>query len=241
MDIGTAKPTQAEQSQVPHHLLDIVNPDERFTAADFKARALMAIEDITSRRKLPIMVGGTGLYVDAVLYDYSFRPPVSAEERAKWEALSVEELQQALKDKGIALPNNPQNPRHLVRTLETSGVATEKKALRSNTLVIGFEIENKALLGRIQKRTDEMLEAGLQTEAAQLGHAYGWQSPGMSAIGYREWQLPGEEVREAIVKDTKDYAKRQKTWFKRNKSIHWISDVAEGVAIVTTFLNKSTQ
>lgn len=247
MDIGTAKPTTVDRAEVPHHLLDILEPDESFTAADFKQRAAAAIEDISAHGRLPILVGGTGLYADAVLYDYTFRSPADKRLRQELEHLSVPELQQRLLEQGIPLPNNPQNPRHLVRALETGGQQPKQADMRANTLVLGLHLEREELLDRIAGRVDAMLQAGLEQEAKDLSERYGFAVPPMQTIGYQEWAgyFKGvqslEETRHLIIKNTLAYAKRQKTWFKRNKSVHWLSDrdkLQQSVDLITTLLYK---
>lgn len=247
MDIGTAKPTPAERARVAHHCLDIVLPNERFTAADFKRHAQQAIKDIGGRGKLPILVGGTGLYVDAVLYDYTFRGPTDVAERVKLLALSVSELQAKLHRMGVPLPNNPQNPRHLVRAIETGGVAAVPNPLRGNTVVLGLQLDREALLPRISHRVESMLQAGLETEVRILAEQYGFDIPPMQTIGYQEWQgyflgtQSLELTKQFIIKNTLAYAKRQKTWFKRNNSVHWLDNrdkVAQAVDATTTYLSK---
>jgi tRNA dimethylallyltransferase len=247
MDIGTAKPSREERERIPHHLLDLVEPDQSFTAADFKREGQRVVADITARGKLPIMVGGTGLYVDAILYDYTFRAPGDKYTRAVLNELSVPELQKRLLDRGIPLPNNPLNPRHLVRALETGGVAAERKPLRDNTLVIGLSHDRDERRARIEARVDRMISAGLEQEARKLSEKYGWDVPPMQTIGYQEWHayFSGTQdlawTKQLIVKNTLAYAKRQRTWFRRNKSIHWLnnrSNLSEIVDFTTTFLNK---
>src|SRR5690606_6609929 len=135
---------------------------------------------------------------------------------------------------------DPTNPRH--RAAEAAG---NRKPLRENTIVIGLEIDKETLHRRIDQRVQLMLEQGLANEVRNLANKYGWDAPGLNAIGYREWQklFNGQvtsmtEVAEEIIRNTKSYAKRQKTWFKRNKSIHWVSDTGEAQRLVSDFLNK---
>jgi tRNA dimethylallyltransferase len=244
MDIGTAKPTIAEQKKVHHHLLDLTTPDKPFTASDFKDRAVAAIADISSRGKLPILVGGTGLYIDAILYDFSFRGVFDAEQRAHLSRLPVDTLQTILIERGIPLPANDKNPRHLVRAIETEGQVGARHDLRDNTLILGVRLERDVLEERVTARVDAMLAKGLEDEVRRLAEIYGWAVSPMQTIGYQEFkayfsgELTYNEMRQAIITHTMQYAKRQKSWFNRNKSIHWISKAEEGVAAVTTFLNK---
>jgi tRNA dimethylallyltransferase len=213
MDIGTAKPTLEERARVPHHLLDVVNPDETFTAADFKRLANQAIDDIASRGKLPILVGGSGLYIDAVLFDYSFA------------------------DSGAA--RDPQNPRHAAK--EAAG---SKSELRPNTLVIGLTVEREVLRERITNRVDAMVRAGFMNELKELAAKYGWDAPALQAPGYKAFRgylggsLNVDEAKALFVQNDLQLAKRQRTWFKRNDSIHWLPNRYEAVEIATTFLSK---
>lgn len=244
MDIGTAKPSHAEQREIPHHILDIVNPDQPFTAADFKQRALLWIDDIAIRGKLPILVGGTGLYVDGVIFDFAFLPPVADEERERLEQMSVPELQALIGRLGLELPENAQNPRHLIRRIETNGQIPIKKDLRDNTLIIGLDISKEELTRRLEQRTRAMLEQGLEQEVRGLAGKYGWEAPGITGLGYREWRpyLEGiadiQEVAREINLRSLQYAKRQRTWFKRNPHIKWVQNTAEAEHLVKEFLQK---
>ncbi len=213
MDIGTAKPSKEDQQAVAHHLLDIVAPDENFNVREFKDLALEAVEDIISRGKLPILVGGTGLYVDAVLFDYDFSPP-----GARRDLL---------------------NPRHL----KYQELTAYSKGLRPGSLVIGLAKPKEELATRIAARTEAMLKDGLVEEVNNLVKQYGWEAPGLNTIGYKEFQpyfkseQTLEEIRQQIEHDTIVFAKRQRTWFKRNKHIVWLDDPSRAVDLVTTFLN----
>ncbi len=213
MDIGTAKPSAQDRAAVPHHLLDIATPEQRFTAADFKQLANQAIVDISDLDKLPIMVGGTGLYVDSVLYDYQFS-----------QSDAVRDLQ---------------NPRHLAEA------DSSDNKLRSSTLVIGIETDRDLLKQRIQNRVEAMFAAGLEAEVTELSGRYGWDVPGLQTIGYQEFRSQDsneqitDQLKEQIVKATTAYAKRQRTWFKRNKSIHWVQDLAQAKMLVQNFLSKA--
>lgn len=244
MDIGTAKPDSADRGRVPHHLIDIVESDDSFTAADFKARAVVAMAEIHRRGKLPIMVGGTGLYIDSVIYDFTFRPPGDASERKRLEALSVEALQKLSEERGITLPVNAQNPRHLIRQLETGGVAASRREIRANTLVIGLTTSRERLEERITHRVDAMLAKGLVSEVDSLARCYSWDCPALQTIGYQEVRsyitgvIDLQTARAAIIRNTLAYAKRQRTWFKRNKSIHWCTQQVEVEDLITTFLSK---
>lgn len=188
MDIGTAKPSSEEQRRVKHHLIDIRTPDQTFSAAEFQRLAQAAIGDITARGKLPIVVGGTGLYIDALIYDFTFRPLGDPEQRRALEQLTIEQLQAKLTEDGIPWPSNDRNPRHLVRALEAGGAGTERSPLRPNTLVIGLSPDKAVLDERIAKRVEQMVAVGFPDEVRQLAAEYGWDAPGLQAPGYKAFR-----------------------------------------------------
>ena len=226
MDIGTAKPTLAEQSKVRHHLIDVVEPNQKFTASEFQKLAKKAISDIQNRGKLPILVGGTGLYVDSIMYDFSFRLP-NPQERQRLGSLTVAELQAEITREGLEMPQNDQNIRHLLRVLETKGELGTKKQLRANTEVIGIKVPDELLMQMISQRVDKMSEQGLEAEVKGLAQVYGWESEAMKGIGYREWKkfFDGSQsllaTEKLIRQNTWQYARRQRTWFRRNDDISW--------------------
>lgn len=245
MDIGTAKPTIADRLQIPHHLIDIVALGDRFTVADFKHHAEHAINEIAARQKLPMLVGGTGLYVDAVLFDYKFSGVADTAMRNQLQQLSIAELQHILNARHIPLPRNEQNKRHLMRQIETGGVNADRGTMRANTLVIGVDIDKDSLRRNVETRIAQMFSDGLEREVAGLVEAYGWGPQVLQTIGYQEFEpyfagtITIEQVKQAILMNTLRYAKRQKTWFRRNKSIHWVKEQSEAVDLLTTFLSKS--
>ncbi len=245
-DIGSAKPSEKEMELVPHHLIDVVRPNEPFTAAQFKLLAQAAIDDISNRGKLPIMVGGTGLYIDGVIYDYEFLPPASPEIRQRLNELTNEQLINVIRDLGLEIGGvDINNNRRLIRLIETDGAQPTKQELRANTLVLGVELNNDELDSRIEQRVDSMFSSGLEREVKQLADQFGWDCETLKGVGYSQWRnyflgtQSLQETRKYIVKATQDLAKRQRTWFKRNKSIHWIITPVKWqdvVAIVTTNL-----
>ncbi len=245
-DIGTAKPTAKQRALVPHHLLDVVGPNEDFTAAVFKRLAILAINDIASRGKLPIMVGGTGLYVDGVVYDYGFLPAGTQGLRKKLNGLSREQLLQKIKDRNLDLGNiDTGNKRRLVRLIEVNGARPTRQPLRQNTLLLGIQPDRQTLETRIEARVDAMLASGLEAEVRGLVERYGWDCEALKGICYAQWRgyFEGTETHEMararIIKATLDLAKRQRTWFRRNKSIHWLPtpvNQSEVVDLVTTYL-----
>ena len=247
MDIGTAKPAQADRERIPHHLLDITTPDKPITVADFKQRALESIKAIGARKKLSILVGGSGLYIDAIIYDFSFRSPADHGLRHELEALSVQALQKKILEQGLALPQNAQNPRHLIRTLETAGRQHSRTRLRPRTLILGIQVDRSTLRQRIERRVEDMVKNGFVEEVRRLARAYGWDLSALQAPGYRafrpyiEGRISLDEAKAKFIQADMRYAKRQQTWFKRNDSIHWLSaenSFAQSVELITTLLNK---
>ncbi len=247
MDIGTAKPTLHDQAQVPHHLVDVRNPDESFSAAEFKRLADAVIEDIIHRGKLPILVGGTGLYIDAILFDYQFGPTADEVERARLNGLSIEELQRMCRLNNIDMPINSMNKRHLVRAIELGGLLKQKKMLRDNTLVVGIATDREILRQRIQQRAQEMVAAGVLDEVAALGTRYQWNGEALKGNIYRifrpvvEGDKSADEALEEFVRSDMALAKRQMTWFKRNPYIKWSSSPEKLRAMVDTFLNQPSR
>jgi tRNA dimethylallyltransferase len=245
-DIGSAKPSAQEKLLVPHHLLDVANPLEGFSAVRFQELARETIVDITSRGRVPIMVGGTGLYVDSVLYEYSFLGAPSPELRAELNALTLNQLIERAENAGYDLTGiDLRNKRRVIRLIENNGLRPTKRDMRPNTLVLGLRTPREVLLKRVTARVDAMLAAGLEAEVRELVERYGWEVEPMKGIGYREWReyflgvQDLAETRARIIKSTIDLAKRQRTWFKRNSSIQWLDDRSNAVEVITTFLNKS--
>jgi tRNA dimethylallyltransferase len=228
MDIGTAKPSEEDQALVPHWGLDLVEPGESFTAADFKDYALQKVEEIRSRGHLPIIVGGTGLYVDGVVFDFEFAKP-QPELRKMLEALSLEELIAHCVNNNIQLPENEKNRRYVIRAIEQKDI--NNKRLRrpiDNVTLVGITTERDELRRRITQRAEQLFENGMVEEAIMLGKKYGWDSEAMTGNIYklvRKYHA-GELTLEQLKQDniTSDWrlAKRQLTWLKRNEFIHWV-------------------
>lgn len=243
-DIGTAKPSLAQQKKIRHHLLDVVDIDQAFSVADFKQLADSAIKDIRKRGKIPILVGGSGLYIDAVLYDYQFRTLLNPGARDVYQDSTVEELQLELKRRNIPLPENSRNKRYLLRSLEAGPQISNSLKLRDDTLILGLDIEKEELKNRSYKRAQEMYRRGLLPEIMDLSREYGWDNVVMRAPAYHAFRGVAEKtlsVSEAIelcVQLDLKLAKKQRTWFSRNKSIHWLSDPSKYVELLTTFLNN---
>ncbi len=245
MDIASAKPTEDEKQGIPHHLMDFLDRDVSFSAADYVALANEKIQDVLSRGRLPIIVGGTGLYVDSLLENVKFSEGGSDEAyREELYAFAKENGNEALHarlaelDPEAAEGIHPNNLVRVIRALEVckvtgrrfSELKKESKMVESpyDSLILGLNYENRqTLYDRIDLRVDEMVKAGLVEEARQL-----WQESGMktaaNAIGYKELipyfegKAQFDDCIALIKQETRHYAKRQLTWFRRNERIEWI-------------------
>lgn len=244
MDIGTAKPSTEEQARVRHHLLDVVSPDETFTVADFKRLADEAIRDIRSRGKVPILVGGSGLFIDSVLYDFKFRP-VNTELREKLEKMTVDDLHAMIVAKGLELPENAKNTRYLMRVIESGQAAPQNKKMQPDAFVFGLQSEPSVLADQIERRVEAMIQAGLVDEVKALSERYGWDVPAMLGTSYMAFRpyVDGQvrlvEAKRQFVSNDLKLAKKQRTWFRRNPSIQWADDPRQVVDRITTIMNKS--
>lgn len=245
MDIGTAKPTKEEQKTVRHHSLDVVRPGEPFSAHDFKKLAEAAIKDIAARGKIPFLVGGTGLYIDAVLYDFSFRPPPDPALRRQLEQATAQHLQEMIAAAGLPLPENANNPRHLQRILENGAAPQQARRMRPRTLVLGLQAPRDVLRLRIEARVAAMMTAGLVDEVRHLRAMYGsveaFRTPGYQAvIAYLDGKMSLSEAQQMFVRSDLQLAKRQLTWFKRNMTIRWLTaddKSREADTLVAAFLH----
>lgn len=229
MDIGTAKPSVQDREEVPHFGLDLVEPGEVFTASDFKKYALQKIKDIRGRGHIPILVGGTGLYVDGVIFDYEFGKP-EPELRKMLETLSLEELKNYCSNNNINLPENENNRRYVIRAIEQKSINNKRLMVPiPNTLVVGIATNRDELRARIAARSEQLFETGMVEEAIKLGKKYGWNSEAMTGNIYKlvKQFLDGEfdeaELKQRFITSDWQLAKRQLTWLKRNPFIHWLS------------------
>jgi tRNA dimethylallyltransferase len=244
MDIGTAKPTREEQAAAPHHLIDIVAPDEPYTLANYQSDAYAAIDDILSRDKRPLLVGGTGLYVRAVVEGLRIpRVPPNQELRVQLErqdGLALYERLRAL-DPDAAARIDPRNVRRTIRALEvclTTGARFSELGHASpppyRLTQIGLTLSRSELYARIDARVDRMIEQGLVTEVqALVNRGHNWSLPSMSGLGYREisgylrGEVSLEEATTSIKRNTRDFVRRQYAWFRlRDPHIHWFEGAA---------------
>ncbi|MBP7634869.1 tRNA (adenosine(37)-N6)-dimethylallyltransferase MiaA [Candidatus Ozemobacteraceae bacterium] len=231
MEIGTAKPGPGERAVVPHHLFDLVGPDERFSAGEYARQATACCESLWTAGKTPLLVGGTGFYYDALtegLPDESGDPALQLQLQDRLETVGLQSLLDELDrlDPAGAASIDRRNPRRVVRALELvlaggrtlADVRKRHGAIRATPFPILVTAGRETLHERIARRVDAMLAAGLADEARSLIARFGSDAPGLKSIGYAEWADPhaGEEaIREAIVAHTRQYAKRQETWFRK--------------------------
>jgi tRNA dimethylallyltransferase len=251
MDIGTAKVTPEEMRGVPHHLFDILGPGDEFSVADYQRLVREKISEIRSRGRLPIIAGGTGLYVQSVLYDFRFTEQKHDPElRRKLELVLSEEgparLHQLLmeRDPVSAEEIHPNNTRRVMRALEIAALTgkTKKEAEGMDAaaplydhLLIGLALDRSILYERINRRVDLMVEAGWIEEVRRLVEAGFGESQSMKAIGYREIEAylkdetNLEQALELTKRNTRRYAKRQFTYFRNKLDVHWL-DALEGTS-----------
>ena len=244
MDIATAKPTKEETAGIPHHLIDFVNPEDSFSVAKYKQLAYSAIDGILSRKKLPIVVGGTGLYIDALINNTAFLDYPDNNIREELEKRStiegLESLYEELKkiDSETAEKLHINDSKRIIRALElyylTGKTITEQNKLSHITdspydfLLIVLNAHDRQLLyDRINRRVDNMLEDGLLEEAKIFFESEASKTA-KQAIGYKELKpyidgkIPFDEAVEKLKRETRRYAKRQLTWFRNKKDVNWI-------------------
>ena len=251
MDIGTAKPTSEEMGDIKHYLIDCISPDVRYSVADFKKDAINAIEEIVSKGKRPIVVGGTGLYVDSLIYGIDYN-------EVKTDLNYRDYLEKVIEEKGLdhlynkACEIDPEamnkisknDKKRICRVLEiykSTGktktqleIESRQKESKYEFDVFAINMERSVLYERINKRVDIMINKGLIDEVKNLIGKYEKIPTAMQGLGYKEvvQYFDGiyskEEMIDKIKMESRRYAKRQITWFKRNKSIHWL-DATNGI------------
>ena len=245
MDIGTAKPSKEEMQGIQHYLLDFVEPNQRYSVAEFKKDAEQAIEEILAKGKTPIVVGGTGLYVDSLIYGIEYQD-IELDEKYR------QELEQRANNEGLeklyeeAQKIDPQamekishnDKKRIMRVLEIykatgknkteQEIESRKNGVKYDYKVFAINLDREALYERINKRVDIMIEQGLIKEVEELLKKYTEFPTAMQGLGYKEVveYLQGEMTRDEMIEklkmETRRYAKRQITWFKKNKQTIWI-------------------
>ena len=233
LNIATAKVTEEEKEQIPHHLFDIKTVTEEYSVSDYQNDARKQIEDCMRRGKVPILVGGTGLYIKAALYDYQFAP---TSYKGDYQGISTEDLFQQLHQIYPDTKIHPHNRKRIERALdyyhETHQVLEEKEKAQNllyPTLFIGLTCDRKQLYERINHRVEDMVQAGLLEEAKAIYETKIRTKAIMTPIGYKELfpYFEGtkslEDCLEEIKKDIRHYAKRQYTFFNHQLPVHWIT------------------
>ncbi len=266
LDVGTAKVSKSQQAEIPHKLIDVVNYDEEFSVAQFAELARKEIDLAISQGKYPIVVGGTGLYFEALLYPMSFGNTVKnetlrAQLQAEYQAKGGDFLHRKLGelDAETAKRLHPNDVKRIIRALEI--ILTTGKTLKENgdvlredpnVIMIAFDTDREKLYARINERVDIMFEQGLAEEALSIGR---FDCQSMQAIGYKEFAdckytlengryalSDGEEdrIKNAIKQHTRNYAKRQLTWFRRYKFIKWFEcgDYGSAIQYIKSRLNR---
>ncbi len=246
MNIGTAKPTIREMQGIKHYLIDFVLPNQRFSVAEFKQKAKIAIKEILEKGKTPIVVGGTGMYVDSLIYEIEY-PKINFDEQyRKRLEKEVEEkgLEQLYKraceiDEEAMKKISPNDQKRILRVLEIyqatgktktqQEIESRKKEVEFDYHVYAINWERSALYDRINKRVDIMIEDGLIQEVEEILKKYKEFPTAMQGLGYKEvveyldGTISKEEMIEKIKQETRRYAKRQITWFRKNKETIWLN------------------
>ncbi|OFX27217.1 MAG: tRNA (adenosine(37)-N6)-dimethylallyltransferase MiaA [Armatimonadetes bacterium RBG_16_67_12] len=254
MDIGTAKPAPELRRRIPHHLLDVADPHEMFTLADYQRLARQAINAVRDRGRLPLIVGGSGLHIGAIVDDLVI-PPVSPDSALR-RALEAEEREHGpghlharlvALDPAAAAHIHPRNVRRIVRALEVTlltgrpiSAQQRRRAPTGPVVMVGLAADRSSLYARIDARVDEQVAAGLVEEVrGLLSQGIPEDAPAMGGLGYKEiagWLRGTYEYEEAVrrlKRNTRHFAKRQLTWFRRDPRIVWVDvTVGDSMAIV---------
>ena len=246
MDIGTAKPTIEEIAGIPHHMIDVAEPDEDFSVSKYCEMASPIVDDIVARGKTAIIAGGTGLYMDSLMRGNDFAPfPATGHRERLEEKLAIVGLEAMIAELSAidpeAVTRAQRNPRRIIRALEvfyetgetitSHNLKTQAIPPRYSPLWLGLDFEPRALLyERIDLRVGIMLETGLEKEIRDLlSSGISPNCTAMQAIGYKEFvaaldgQCTMEEAADEVRKASRRYAKRQLTWFRRNEKMHWLT------------------
>lgn len=253
-DIGTAKPTPAQRARVPHYLLDCVEPTEQMTAGEYARRARQALAEINARGRLPIVVGGTGLYLRALIEGLFPGPQRSEELRARLRKSAVSHGPQHIHrilqrlDRTAAQKIHANDTPKLIRAIEVSLASREKmtdlwrrhgrEELRGfRILRLGLDPDRQALYDRINHRARQMFAAGLIEETSGLREKYGDAAPPLFSLGYQQamqlvrGELTREQALQAAQQAHRNYAKRQMTWFRREPQVRWLRGFGDDLAI----------
>ena len=246
MNIGTAKVTPEEMEGIKHYLIDFLSPEERYNVSEYKKQAENCIEEILSKGKIPIIAGGTGLYIDSLIYGIEFQEEeFDKEYREALNNIAVNEgleklYEEAVKIDPIAMQKISKNDqKRIIRVLEIfhktgktktqQEIESRKKGVKYNYHVFAIDMDRKILYDRINRRVDIMIENGLIEEVQTILEKYKEFPTAMQGLGYKEVvqylnnEISKEEMIEKIKKETRHYAKRQLTWFRKNKETIWLN------------------
>lgn len=262
MTIGTAKPVEEEMQGIKHYLIDFVSPDERYSVANFKKDAKIAIKEILEKGKTPIVVGGTGLYIDSLIYEIEYNDiKLDEEYRKKLETIAQKEGLEKLYDKAKKIDPDaiekisPNDQKRIIRILEiyhatgktkTEQEAESRKEVEYDYRVFAINWEREKLYERINKRVDIMMNQGLVEEVENIRKKYNKFPTAMQGLGYKEvvdyldGKYSKEEMIEKIKMETRRYAKRQMTWFRKNKQTIWLdgqNDIQNNIDIILEGIN----
>jgi len=251
MDIGSAKPTQEEMQGIKHYMIDIVTPEERFSVAEYKKQAEKAIEEILEKGKTPIVIGGTGLYANSLIYGIEYNE-IELDEQYRKELEEIASTEQGLSDlyrQAVKIDNqamqiiSPNDKKRIIRVLEiyhsTGKTKTEleiesrKNGVKYDYKVFAIDMDREILYERINKRVDIMLENGLIEEVKNVLQKYKKFPTAMQGLGYKEvveylnQEISEEEMTQKIKQETRRYAKRQLTWFRKNKETIWLNGLLD--------------
>ena len=242
LTIGTAKPSAADRRKVTHYGLDLVAPSQRFSAMQFKEYCTQKVKEIEHLDKLPVIVGGSGLYIDSYVFDYQ-PPEVDVNLLSNYENLTIPELQKLIVDRQLTMPINYKNKLHLINTLLRNGRQPYRAdTIRNNAVLVGINPPREVLKERIVKRVQQMMSDGVVEEAANAFKKYGYDAPGLRGGIYKQLALYhqgiigiDEAVAQTIQSDIQ-LAKRQMTWFKRNKGIQWFTRPSDARSWIDKYL-----
>lgn len=254
MTIGTAKPEKKGRKTIPHYLIDVKKPNQEFNVAIFKKLAIEAVKKIQKKGKIPFLVGGTGLYIKAIIDNIKFPNVLPKKSLRKiLERKSEKELfkiYKTLDPKGAKIIDR-KNKRRLIRAIEVSKITKKpfwkqrgKGKSLFDALQIGIKLSKNELKRRIKKRVKKMFKLGLEKEVKKLVKKYGWEIPPLQTIGYQEWKeyftkkpaITKKELKEKIKLHTIQFTKRQMTWFKRDKRIRWVNERQEAEKLIKRFI-----
>ena len=229
MNVGTAKPSPAEQKLVPHHCLDIAWPDNHITVAEFAQHAKNAQKSINKKDKIDVTVGGSGLFVDGFTRQYIFTPH-NTKLAEEYKNMSVEELQQIIVKNNLLMPENSKNKRYLLNTISRGNAPLKQKGPLKDTIFIGIDPPKEVLKEAITMRTQQMVQNNVEQEVKSLYKTYGSGCKALNGGIYKTFkpyidgQVSLQKAIDATIQSDINLSKRQRTWFKRHKDIMWFND-----------------